>query len=880
LLPGVAAALGLGGIRTQSALNEPFYAEIDLVDARPDELDSIKVLLAPPEDFQRVGSTRAHFLTRLRFQPQVSPQGRPVILVTSSEPVREPFLDFLIELNWPQGRMVKGYTVLLDPPVTLDRRAPRVERPAAGSVATPSPGAGSQRPVGGIAPIPAGAGGGAFPLRYGPVESGAGLWRVARKLAPSGATVAQTAMALYRNNQGAFIRGDINMLRQGAVLEIPSAAELFALNTADAEREFRAAMRGDRVTDTPLIQVADGAPTEDRLRIATAPEAPAAPASPALTPPAGAIPEIGTLQQELLLVQEAGESTRQETEELRSRIRELETQLADIQRLLQLRNEQLAMVQAAQLDEPSAAVAEATEVEPLSPATEAAEPAMPPEVAEPLAEETETLVETEPMIAESEATPVAETESAVTEAESEVTPVAETESAVAAAGPEAAAPESEGVVVESEPVTAPTAEPEVAAIEEPVSAETQAPMPAPTGPELAAVSPSQSVPRSAAEAEGSRGPAWADAVTGSPLAIGGGLAALAALLGLIVVRRRRHLGEMVPEGAFAGAQGLAGAGAMHSSDDRMTDVAAKPAWADSRLTGGDSALMPPEGETEEADVVSEADVYIAYGRYREAQSLLEDELRRSPARVDLKLKLAEAYSGAKNVPALKYLMSDMERTGVHRLYPDQWDRLEKALAGLEAASAGDAAPTMGQGPSAADAAATPRGEPKLALGAATAATGAARADDLDLDLDALDLLGSTPSAPPAKPEAPATTTDLDLQREELDRFSEIDFGDSEVFEERPARPAAPAQASGPAALGDSFDLLMPLSKETGGSEAPSSQWQSDSGLWDEVTTKIDLARAYIEMEDPEAARVILQEVVAEGNASQQAEAREMLARIG
>lgn len=73
---------------------------------------------------------------------------------------------------------------------------------------------------------------------------------------------------------------------------------------------------------------------------------------------------------------------------------------------------------------------------------------------------------------------------------------------------------------------------------------------------------------------------------------------------------------------------------------------------------------------------------------------------------------------------------------------------------------------------------------------------------------------------------------------------------------------------------------MPLSKETAGSEPVSSQWQSDSGLWDEVTTKIDLARAYVEMEDPEAARVILQEVVAEGNASQQAEAREMLARLG
>ncbi len=847
LLPGVAAALGLGGIRTQSALNEPFFAEIDLVDARRDELDAIKVLLAPAEDFQRAGAPRPHFLTRLRFQPQISPQGRPVIVVTSSEPVREPFLDFLIELNWPQGRMVKGYTVLLDPPVTLDRRAPRVERPAAGSLTSAAPAAGAQRPVGGVAQIPAGAGAGAYPLRYGPVESGAGLWRVARNLAPPGATVAQTAMALYRSNQGAFIRGDINRLRQGVVLEVPSAAELFALNAADAEREYRAALRGGRVTVTPLVQVADAAPTEDRLRIATAPQTLAAPASPAVAPspapPAGAVPpELGTLQQELLLVQEAGESTRQETEELRSRIRELETQLADIQRLLQLRNEQLAMVQAAQREEQPAAVAEATELEPLSPP---AEPTIPQEVAEPLAEETTTLVEADSVVAEPEVEPVAEPEPT----------------------PEVAASEPEVAV----PATEPAAETEVAAADEP-----EAPMAVPAGPELAAVSRSQTMPGSAPESEGSWVPVWAESFSGSPMAIGGGLAALAALLGLIVVRRRRHLGEMLPAGGLVGAQGLAGAGAM-PGDGLIGDTAAtKPSWADSRLSG-DSALAPAEGETEEADVVSEADVYIAYGRYREAQALLEDELRRSPGRVDLKLKLAEAYSGAKNLPALKYLMSDMERTGVHRLYPDQWDRLEGALKGLEATPARDAAPAIGPGPLAASGASTSRAEPKLAVGAASAAG----ADDLALDLDALDFLGSTPTAPAAKPQAPATTTDLDLQREELDRFSEIDFGDSEVFEEPPARPTpAPATEGSASALGDSFDLLMPLSKETEGSEPASSQWQSDSGLWDEVTTKIDLARAYIEMEDPEAARLILQEVVAEGNAGQQAEAREMLARLG
>ena len=865
LLPGVATALGLGGIRAQSALNEPFFAEIDLVDAKPDELDAIKVLLAPPEEFERAGSPRPHFLTRLRFQPQVSPQGRPVILVTSSDPVREPFLDFLVELNWPQGRMVKGYTVLLDPPVTLDRRAPRVERAAVASVTAPTRAAADRPSTGGVAAVPAGVSSGAFPLRYGPVESGAGLWRVARNLAPPGATVAQTAMALYRSNQRAFIRGDINKLRVGQVLEIPSAAELFALSAADAEREFRAALRGGRVTTSPLVQVADAAPAEDHLRIATVPDTPAAPVPPTVAPPAAApAPELGALQQELLLVQEAGESTRQETAELRARIRELEGQLLDIQRLLQLRNEQLAMVQATQREAPLAPVAEATEIAPLVDEAEpAVESAAPPDVAElPAA-----APEVEPVVAEPGPETVAETP--VPPAVDLPTP------------DEAPAPEPEVAAVDEAPPPAPEA-PRIAAVE---------PAPPPVAEPVAAVPgerPPTEARREPAAPETWLGAGWVEALVASPMAVGGSLAVLAALLTLIVVRRRRHLGEMLPQEALVAGEGGRGASAMPPEGGLLTGAAAaKPSWADSRYVAGDSTLAAPEGEAEEADVVSEADVYIAYGRYREAQSLLETELRRAPNRVDLKLKLAEAYAGSKNLAALKELMGDLERSGVHRLHPSQWDRLEKALGGLQAAEPTPPAPAP-RGPVAAPPTpAAPREESRLALGAvgaaaasvAPAAPGPSRAADLDLDLDGLDLFGAGPAA---KGEAPATTTDLDLQRQELDRFSEIAFGDSEMVEPAPLRPSpvATQQPASTSPLSDSFDLLMPLSKETGLSQPTSSEWQADSGLWDEVTTKIDLARAYIEMEDPEAARVILQEVVSEGSASQQAEARDMLARLG
>ncbi|MGB5834687.1 MAG: fimbrial protein FimV, partial [Thiohalocapsa sp.] len=128
-LASTAAALGLGGLRAQSALNQPFYAEIALSDVKTDELDTVKARLASREDFSEAGAERPHFLTRLKFTPMIGPSGEAIVQVTSREPIREPYLDFLIEVLWPQGRMVKEYTVLMDPPTSVSTSAPRVSQP-------------------------------------------------------------------------------------------------------------------------------------------------------------------------------------------------------------------------------------------------------------------------------------------------------------------------------------------------------------------------------------------------------------------------------------------------------------------------------------------------------------------------------------------------------------------------------------------------------------------------------------------------------------------------------------------------------------------------------------------------------------------------------
>jgi pilus assembly protein FimV len=889
LLPGVVAALGLGGIRTQSALNEPFLGEIELLDVKPDELDGVKVLLASPEEFDRAGASRPHFLSRLRFQPSVSRDGRAVIAITSNEPIREPFLDFLVEANWPTGRMVKGYTVLLDPPVMVDRRPPSVERPTTSAPPRSAAVAAEPRPAPArLAAVPPGAGDQAYPVSYGPVGSGKGLWRVARELAPAGATVAQTAMALYRSNQDAFIRGDINKLKVGEVLEIPSADELFALTPPEAERQFGGAMRGERVAAAPLAPAAPPAPAEDRLEIAGATDAGAVPRDVTVppAPTAGRSPELGSLEAELLLVREASESNRQETEELHARIRDLESQLTDIQRLLSLRNEQLAQIQ--RMQPGASGLPLATEGE--LPAT-TAEPSegLSPSAAPSAAELTDVPAASGELPSEITEPDVVEVEAA----EGEVAAVKPAELEPAAAEPA----EVEPAEVEPAPIEL-TGKPEEAPASPLLAAADEASEPVSLAPPLPALTqPNAPGPDIAARVEPVAGPApdvagelWSSWVY-SPIGIGAAVVLLGGLFAAAVVQRRRRLeegyrpAELPLEPALAGIPDSepASAAIAHPAPAARAPATRRPGQPLAPSTQL-SALGDLDDETEEADVVSEADVYIAYGRYREAESLLEGEIASAPHRVDLKYKLAEAYFGARNLPSLKQLVDGMRGDVSVDISLDQWQRLETMVRDLERSSAegadglsrpaARAAPESSAGaasfqPSHGDwlsSAVLPdsrRSEPMSGQASKQPASSMPR--ELELDINDLELVGGNPVTSGGSP----PTADMELRLEELERFSEMSLGAGET-QGRGASSQAPR--------GESLDIL-PAGKDSLASDVLSSQWPMDSGLWDEVATKLDLARAYVEMEDPDAARVILEEVAQEGTADQRAEAKDMLARL-
>lgn len=114
MLPAQAMALGLGKLQTASSLNQPFEGEIPLLSLDVAELDTVRVKLASKEAFSRVNVDFPYWLNSLKFTPKLNASGKPVIRVYSSRSITEPYLNFLVEVNWPKGQIVREFAVLLD----------------------------------------------------------------------------------------------------------------------------------------------------------------------------------------------------------------------------------------------------------------------------------------------------------------------------------------------------------------------------------------------------------------------------------------------------------------------------------------------------------------------------------------------------------------------------------------------------------------------------------------------------------------------------------------------------------------------------------------------------------------------------------------------
>lgn len=260
LYAGISNALGLGDIALGSALNEPLKATIELHGSSGVTPEDIRVRLADQQAFDQAGIQRPYFLTDLRFVP-VLRNNRLFIDVESNWPVREPYLNFLVELRRPNGVMLREYTVLLDPP--LYSPGPGISQPVAAAAQTRSS---VQTPVSRpVQPAPAAL---ALPdlqpqpgaAQYQTV-AGDTLWAIAERYRPDErAGVRQTMLAIRALNPQAFIDGDINRLRQGQALVLPTAEQL----------GFSAAPPAQRPLDSQpesIATVAEPVASADRLRI-------------------------------------------------------------------------------------------------------------------------------------------------------------------------------------------------------------------------------------------------------------------------------------------------------------------------------------------------------------------------------------------------------------------------------------------------------------------------------------------------------------------------------------------------------------------------------------------------------------------------------------
>lgn len=382
LYSSAALALGLGNIRVLSRPGQPLVAEIPVISSDPGELERATVGLASAATFERVGLSRPEGLVgELQFQFAQDAQGRAVVRVTSATPVQVPALSFLIEVDWGQGRLVREYSALVAAPEAATAVAePVIEAPAAAPsnlivrepaplpasaptpTATPKPAPATAAVAPAAAPRPAPVSQATAPDgTLAPVRSGQTLSGIAGQLArDNGVSLDQAMVALLRANPEAFIRGNVNLLRQGAVLRVPESGELQRIDSAAARVLVREHVAQWRQARAPIPQpaLAGAAASVARPATATAPAA-ANDARLEIAPAvAGAQQAAGTTtgleaggegdmaaNEQLRQAREDLATRDAELQELRERVAELEKLQAQQQSLIAMKDSNLAAAQ-------------------------------------------------------------------------------------------------------------------------------------------------------------------------------------------------------------------------------------------------------------------------------------------------------------------------------------------------------------------------------------------------------------------------------------------------------------------------------------------------------------------------------------------------------
>ena len=820
---GVANALGLGGLAVKSSLNQPLEAEISLSDVRDLSSADIKKRLASAEDFTKAGVDRQFFLTGLTFTPVVRADGKHVIRITSNKPVKEPYLNFLVEVLWPNGRLLREYTLLLDPPLYKPQQVIQSAQPAVTAGATSTQlgvqparsdfQAGTSK----VAPV---ATPHARKSEYY-VKKNDTLWDIAVKT-KEGSSIHQTMLAIQDGNPSAFLDGNINRLQSGKVLRLPTLEEVNKRTLAQATAEVaeqNASWKNKRTTatlakrqlDATARQEAGAAPQQieqtDSLRLVTE-----APGESKQASDRGKNNELQNLQDQLASSKERLDSALLENEDLKERVDELNSQLAKLQRLVELKDNLLAQLQntvdVAELEDDMDAQQTELAVAAADNALESSD--------QPTTLEEPPLLESDVDAQRSDTQPSDATDA--TDA---------TDKAVAEAKAEPANDDTE-------------AEP-AATVATPAEAEDQS-----------AIAKLMDNPML--------------------LAAAGGGAVLALLLALLALSRRnaRQQADSYDESlnddftpAYTDDLGDAGADDIFQNDAQPQNV--------------NTAATAPQFKQEETDPLAEANAYMGFARFTQAAEVLHNAIDQEPERLDLQLKLLEVYAELKDQSAfLKQvtLLHDIgaEPEAIERItdaYPHLLvvqketpasDTLDADLEQLSAQLAEPEHSTYRATEQELDdlefevtASAVDRDTPVRAN---------LNDDEFVLDAEALDF-SSTP-----QPEATA-----------FELSDEFDFSDLELDEVQ-STPAASTDTEMHEYVLDDIELSTPAQASTDSVDETIMLDDLDFVPYsDNNTAQLNLARTYIDQGDVQAARDTLNHVMEQGTPEQQAQARDLLEQL-
>jgi pilus assembly protein FimV len=856
-----ASALSLGRLNVQSAIGEPLRAEIEVTEITATEADGLRVNIASADAFRAAGVPYNTALSDVRSTLQRRADGRYVVRLTSSRSVSDPFIDLLLEANWNTGRIVRDYTVLLDPPSSRPTAAaaaptsPQVS-PSIDPASVPPAAVRRSRPAPAVAAAPA-AEAGTVRTEGGngqqvTVRTGDTAGKIAGAYKPAEVSLDQMLVALLRANPDAFIGGNVNRMKAGAVLDLPDASQAGATPAAEARRTVIAQSRdfGDYrrrlAENAPGAQVAEAdrqtsgklqANIESRNTAATSPDK--------LT-----IAQARAAEDKLAQTRQAQENN--------ARVAELSKNIIDLNKIQAAGGS--AAPAAAGVKAAPAASAAAASPSPATPAIPVAAPSIP----------------AAPVAAPAAAASAPAAAAASSPLPAVVAPAAATAALSAASAPEATASTPAAAAV-------PAAAPKPAV----------KPAPPPPPPETS----------------------FLDDLLDNPLMLGGA-AIIVLLLGFLgyrlAGRRRQDAGESVflesrlPKDSFFAASG----GESVDTKNRSSIVSSL-SYSPSQLDAGD------------VDPVAEADVYLAYGRDLQAEEILREALRINPERIAIHLKLLEIHAKRRDLRAYEALATDVHKlTGGAG---NDWNRVVEMGKELDPGNplyeagvrpvAGDV--TIPVAAAGAGAALAPLPAPVSPPAAAVPPPAPAPAfvpsvAPLDFDLD----LSKTPTPAPAAPitESPAVSANLPpAPSPAAERFVQTmretpqvlppatqhmsspdldtDFNTAPGALETPGLSDTPTEdRTQPATLranlpSDSGFIEFDMSALAGlGSRDPTDTEPGrleplEEGSENPHAIKLSLARELQALGDTEGARSLVEEVEAESSGDLKAQAKHLLAQL-